>query len=238
MLNESSIVLIGNFNPSIFHPEWFDRFKILPIQEIQWAEGEKPKISEIQNKDRKVIIEEVPPLIVMPDRADLQFPSIKITVIPDRYQCLATQRENFSLMKDVTLKIFTLLSHTPIMALGINFHGHWKFIDDSNEILKSLFAKKDEAFKKTLGDDYNIQGQIIFRKGNQKISLKFEPSNKIQNGIYFGANFHSEIETRRAEQVIQIITENYEKNLNDTIKIVQALLGEPKETWIPKRQKP
>ena len=52
MLSFSSIVLLGHFNPAIFHPEWLDRYKILPVQEIQWAEGEKPKRTEAQHKSK------------------------------------------------------------------------------------------------------------------------------------------------------------------------------------------
>jgi hypothetical protein len=228
---------LGNFNPAIFHPEWFDRFKILPIQETQWAEGEKPKITEFQSKGRKIVIEEVPPFVVKPDLSDLLFPSLKITVEPNRYQCLAIHREKFFLLKEVTLKIFTLLSHTPVDGLGINFQGHWRFKDDSSIILRDLFAKKDGDFKKIFGDGYKVGGQIISQVGNQKLLLRIESSNRIETEVCFDANFHSEIETRRTEQVIQIIDENYEKNLDDIINIMKNLIGEPEETWTRKSEK-
>ena len=234
MLSSSSIVLLGSFNPAIFHPEWFDRFKILPVQEIQWAEGKEPRIIETQHKDRKIIIEEIPPLIVTPDLADLRFPSLRILVRSDKFICSASQRKHFALIKDVTIKSYSLLSHTPIDSLGINFEGHWKFKDDADTILRNLFAKGHNSFTKALGDDYQIGGIITSHRRNRKTTLKFDTSNRLPDGIYFNANFHREIKTRQAEQATQLISENYEKDLEDIINIVKELIGEPAKTWAPK----
>lgn len=237
LLSSSSIVLLGRFNPAIFHPQWFDRFKILPIQEIQWAEGKEPRIIETQHKDRKIIIEEIPPLIVTPDLADLRFPSLRILVRLDRFLCSAVQRKHFSLIKDVTIKSYNLLKHTPIDALGINFDGHWKFKDNANIILRNLFAKGHNSFKKTMGNDYQIGGIITSHQSNRKTTLKFDTSDRLQDGIYFNANFHREIKARQAEQATKLISENYNKDLEDIISIVKGLIGEPEETWEPKPQK-
>lgn len=234
LLSFSSIVLLGRFNPAIFHPEWLDRYKILPIQEIQWAEGEKPKITETQHKNRKIVIEEVPPLIVTPDLADLRFPSLRIYVDSDKYECSTFQREKFSSIKDVTIKIFKLLSHTPINALGINFEGHWKLKDSAQVILRRLFVGRHENFQKALGDDYQIGGVITSNQKNRKTTIKFMTSNKIQNGIFFNVNFHRAVATRQADQTSQLISENYEKDSEDIIDIIKKLIGEPEETWKPK----
>ena len=237
MLSESSIVLLGNFNPVIFHPEWFDRFKILPSHETQWAEGEKPKITEVPFKDKKIVIQEVPAIMVRPDLAELQFPSITLRVNPTRFQCQTLEREKFNLVREVTTKIFTLLSHTPIEALGINFHGHCKFADDSDKILKSLFAKREESFQKIFEGGYQVEGQFVFQRRGQRGAVRFEVSKKMDGGIYIGSNFHSEIETHTADQVIQLIDENYEKDLEEVLTIVRNLIGEPKETWTFKTEK-
>jgi hypothetical protein len=233
----SSIVLLGNFNPAIFHPEWFERFKILPSQEIQWAEGNKPKISELQSKGGKIRMEEVPPILVRPDRAILMFPSLKIDVKPGKYECITEQRKDFSTLKDVTVKILTILPHTPVDWLGINFHGHWKFNRDAKEILKSLFAKNnEEVFKNAMGVDYRVEGKIISDRRKAKITIGFAPSDKIEAGLFFNANFHRAIETRRAEEAMQLIQEYYDMDLEDVLDILKKLVGEPEKTWTPKIQ--
>ena len=237
MLNQSALVLLGHFNPATFHPEWFDRFKVLPSHETQWAEGEKPKITEIPLKDGKMVIEERPAIIVRHDSAELQFPSIRLSVNPTRFVCRAVERENFHLAKEVTTKIFTLLSHTPINALGINFNGHCRFADDSDKILKSLFAKREESFQKIFEGNYQVEGQFVFQSRGQRGTLKFELSKKMNGGIFVSSNFHSEIETHTAEQAIQLIDENYEKDLEEVLTIVKNLIGEPEETWTFKAKK-
>ena len=139
-------------------------------------------------------------------------------------------------MMDVTIRIFSLLSHTPINDLGINFDGHWKCEDDAQTILRKLFAGGHESFQKVLGNGYQVGGVITSHQESRKITLRFEVSNKIENGIFFNVNFHRDISTRQAEQAIQIISENYEKDLEDVINIAKELIGEPEETWKPKQE--
>jgi hypothetical protein len=231
LLSLSSIILVGNFNPSIFHPEWFERFKILPSQETQWAEGAKPKITEIPQEKGKIIIEQVPSLLVSPDLAQLAFPSQRIRVTSHRYESIAIQRENFQRTKEVTIKIFSILIHTPIQAMGINFHGHWKFKEDSDIILKSLFSKKDQSFRDAMGENFKIEGQISSLQANSKLTLRIGPSDKIQEGIHFNANFHRDIESSKAEQAIQLIQENFDKDLEEVIRIARAIIGDPEKIW-------
>lgn len=58
-LISSYIVLFGSFNPAIFHPEWFERYGILPIQDTQWAKDKKQQFrveNDLENS------EEIPPI--------------------------------------------------------------------------------------------------------------------------------------------------------------------------------
>jgi hypothetical protein len=224
-------VLVGNFNPAIFHPEWFNRFKILPIQEIQWAEGEKPKTRELPFGDKKIIISEVPPIIIEPNRAEIQFLSINLKVKPERYECSTINRDKFPFVKDVTIKTFEILSHTPISAVGINFDGHLKFNDPPNQILKNLFGKRDEDFINILGADYEIGGILYSSSDSLRRTLRMELSKRLDGGIYFNINFHRKIETKMAEQGIEIINQCYDEDLENTVSIVKGLLGDYVEAW-------
>jgi len=236
VLNFTSIVFLGNFNPAIYHPEWLEKFKILPIQEIQWAEGEKTEMKEIPYKNGTLVLKKIPPLMVTPDLTELFFPSLRLTVNSERFECSTEERRNFSLVKDVVIKIFSLLSHTPIKAVGINFHAHWKFKDPSDVILKNLFAKNDSAFQNSLGPDYHIGGTIWSIQKGVKSSLKIEKSNKLDNGVYIQANYHKDIETIQTEQPINFIQENYDDFINQFIEESKKILGDPEETW--KMQQP
>ena len=97
MLNSSSIVFLGNFNPAIFQTQWLDRYKILPRQDVQWAEGKGAQ--QIKVPDSDIILEKVPNIMVTANQTLLQFPSLQIEVFPDKYICSSKNKEAFSLVK-------------------------------------------------------------------------------------------------------------------------------------------
>ncbi|MGR3293568.1 MAG: hypothetical protein ACUZ9M_06070 [Candidatus Scalindua sp.] len=228
MLHSSSIVFLGNFNPAIFQTQWFDRFKILPIQEIQWAEGEKPK--KIELPGTKIIVEEAPYIIITSDHTLLQFPSLQIEVFPDKYICSSKNKEAFSLIKNVTISIFKVLEHTPIKAVGINFEGDCKFRKGAQEILNDLFVNNNRAFKKTFGNDFRIGGTIGFKQESRKITLRIKGSNTINDGINFSLNFHDDIEPQQAKLAIEVVRRNYDKDIKKSNKIIKDLIGQPKKS--------
>lgn len=235
--NLSSVVLLGNFNPSIFHPEWFNRYKILPIQETQWSEGEQPKTTIMEHDGRKIILKEVPPLIVKSDLADLYFPSLRVIVTSEKYECTTQKRVNFSQTQDVTAKIFRILQHTPVKALGINFHGHCTFDKNTNVILHDMFAGKDHLMRATLGGEYEISGNIVWQDNDQKYTITLDKSMLMENAVHCGVNIHRDITTGQAGDAVELLTKNYKSDLEKVISILKKLLGDPKELWEPKESK-
>ncbi|MBM4288649.1 MAG: hypothetical protein FJ135_11005 [Deltaproteobacteria bacterium] len=231
MLNHCSIILRGNFNPAIFQPEWFNRFKILPIQEIQWAEGEKPKTKEVPFADGKFIISEVPKMMVLHNRAEIHFISFDLKVLPTKFECLTQKRENFSSVKNLVVDTFRLLPHTPISAAGINFAGDSEFDKNAGLLLKDLFSNKELQFKENFGDNYKIGGVLYSITDDLRLTLRLEESTKLQNGIYYNFNFHREINTKAAEQAIEAITLNFDNDIKKTIQIIQNILGKPRKSW-------
>jgi len=176
MLNLSSIVLLGNFNPAIFHPEWFERFKILPIQETQWTEYPTVEKDGAEFRGRKLVVQSAPqpPLIVTPEYSCLTFKSLKIEVRRERFDCKTSVRNRFSLIKEVTLKIFSLLEHTPVRSVGINFEGHWKFSDDGQIILKRIFGcENSRHLHDIFGDSYEIGGRITTAGEDYSLTTDF-----------------------------------------------------------------
>lgn len=233
-LNYSSIIFLGSFNPAIFQTQWFDRYKILPIQETKWAEGEKPKVIEVPYEGSKFIFEEVPRTYVMPSRTYITFPSLTIDVTLDRYACITTKIEKIQLIKDVTVKIFGILEHTPIRSVGINFEGHWKCKDNAQEKLRNLFARDDGSFKKIFGNEYHIGGTIAFEQDSRIVKLIIKESILLNDGIHFNFNFHHEdTEPHPATAAVDIIKNKFDEDLDNSIKYIKELIGEPEEIWKP-----
>lgn len=232
LLSASAIVFVGNFNPAIFQPQWFDRYKILPIQDIQWAEGQKPKRTEIdKGQGRKMIIDEVPNMIITPERADINFPSERIQVDARKFICSTNKRKYFSLIKETTVKIFSFLEHTPVQQLGINFDAHWKFKNSSQSVLRNIFASDSKRISEAIGNNYLVGGTIKIDKNDSIIKMKFDSSSVLEDGIYINANFHREIQTKQAGEAVDVLNKNYEADRTNFIEYAQKLLGDPIDTW-------
>lgn len=228
MLNSSSIVFLGNFNPAIFQTQWLDRYKILPRQDVQWAEGKGAQ--QIKVPDSDIILEKVPNIMVTANQTLLQFPSLQIEVFPDKYICSSKNKEAFSLVKNVTISIFKVLEHTPIKAVGINFEGDSRFNKGAQEILNDLFVNNSSAFNKTFGNEFRIEGIIGFKQEGRKITLRLKNSNTLEDGINFNFNFHDDIEPQQAKLAIEAVSRNYDKDINKSNKIIKDLIGQPKKS--------
>jgi len=92
------IVLIGNFNPTIFHPAWFRETGVFSV-----SEAEAMKID-----------------FMHPEIATLSGEWFSLQVQKDRFTLRALQPP-YVQVNDLVLRIFgEFLTHTPIKKLGIN----------------------------------------------------------------------------------------------------------------------
>lgn len=233
MFNLFSIVIVGRFNPSIFHPTWFERFKILPIQETQWALGENAVKREVDIGGSKITLSERPPLVMNPGNTEIHFKSIKILVKPDRFECQTVNKENFSNVHEVTTKVFTLLEHSPTKIVGMNFMGHSKFNEKARDLLKRNFCKDEDKIKSLFSEDWVIGTELIAKEKGLQFRLKLSESPQLENGIFYDANFQREIASENSEEAISIIQSNYDKDLARISATIIKFFGNPEETWSP-----
>jgi len=214
-----SIVVIGNFNPVIFQTEWLRRYKILPEQEITASLTENVVAEPTPN----VQIIEGYRTFISPQKTELNFPSYKLLVLPVRFQ-FSTQKKDCSLeMVGSTIKMFELLSHTPITAIGINFNAHLN-ITDCDRILMQLFNVNSEKAKGIFGEGYKVGGKFFIERAKYKIRVVIEPSEVIKDGIYVAINFHRKIESRHTDELLPALR-NYENDVKEAEKITQHLLN-------------
>lgn len=221
MINRSTIVFVGQFNPSIFHPTWFEKHKILPIQDTQWALGENAQKKEIQAEEGKIVITDRPPLLVQHDVARVDFKSLQLFAQQNRVDFVATDKAKFSMLREVVTKTFTLLNHTPIKAVGINFMGDIQFQVQAENILKGIFGGKQDFFEENFGENYQLGGTIVSSEENVRFSLKLARSEESEEAIHFDANFHRTITSEQAQEAIDIINENHaddQKRLENILK--------------------
>jgi hypothetical protein len=104
------VVMIGAFNPAIFHPEWFLRQKLISEEEAKSSE------THINAMGRDV--------------ADVHLCGMKLFCMNDRFSLNTANISKAARMQDLLLQVFTTLSHIPITACGINPHAHYHVVDE------------------------------------------------------------------------------------------------------------
>jgi len=92
-----NIVLLGSFNPAIFHPEWFVRHGLFSEDALESA-----KID-----------------VVTTDFAQFTIKGVRLSC-NDRHLTIASSMTHVEILKDALMGMLDLLSHLPVHAVGMN----------------------------------------------------------------------------------------------------------------------
>lgn len=93
-----SIVVLGDFNPSIFQPLWFSLNGLIPEEEAQNAE-----IAIIHQR-----------------LASFSIGKIQIHVDSSRLSLTTDESPQAPILRDVSIGTLSILEHTPLKAIGLN----------------------------------------------------------------------------------------------------------------------
>jgi hypothetical protein len=166
------IVLLGSFNPKIFHPAWFRRYDL---------------INEADVEDSTV-------RLVTNDVSDIEMRGIHSVCIKNRMSLSSDDPSRYEMIHDWLLEIFRLLPHMPITALGINLGVHYR-VNDLERLhrIGHQLAPKDpiwsELFEKPGMRSLTIEAP---RKDDltDLIHVTVEPSVQFAPGLFVRANHH------------------------------------------------
>jgi hypothetical protein len=171
-LSGSAVVLIGSFNPQIFHPLWFAKQNLLPQ-------------TEAENAEVKVMI---------PDITVFESERFVVQVTHDRFVAGTRPNADPAPLKDLVAGTFFVLEHTPVTGMGLNFQMHFGMGDEKtwHEVGDRL-APKAPWSPLVQGRpgllSMTIQGQMDEPKG-ALFTVKVETSTQVKFGIYFETNEH------------------------------------------------
>jgi len=221
---EASIVLVGNFNPKIFHPEWFIRKGI--VEEWDYSKDD---------------------VVNVPDLAQFTLSSNrKVTVLLNKFSLRSSLASDHLALKDFVTSTFSFLRETPIQQMGMNYTSvikiedkdkwrqfgselapkkHWEqaadFIKDLDEEKQEVFGLWEMTMHLPRPDE--LPGHI-----RPKIAVNSTPEHKLS----FSINNHVEIDQSAAMTMVKILEDTWEKSLglaNDlTSKIMDSQLGRVK----------
>lgn len=96
--DEAAIVLVGAFNPAIFHPAWLAHHGLIPEHEAEAA-----SVQIISNEVAVIVLKWA-----------------RIEVTRDRFSLRSNDETHFEPLRDLAVAIFQLLEHTPIKQIGLN----------------------------------------------------------------------------------------------------------------------
>lgn len=173
----ASITVRGNFNPSIFHPMWYAKQKLVGDEAAEGA-----KIEVVHSTVSK-----------------FEMDKIAYTVTADTFQILAQDITVQSAMIDVVKGTFQILEHIPIQRFGLNSFRHFEM--DSEDQWHSVgdhFAQKgdwQEILDKPGMRTLVIEGK---RKGCAATytQIKLGPSVQVKHGIFIHFNEHYDLVER------------------------------------------
>ena len=217
-----SLVMVGNFNPSILTPAWFAWRGLLPESTIDIA-------------DLKVAL----PQITM-----FEAEWLNLQVIPERFSVSTTQAP-FVRLRDLVVRIFREhLPHTRVGAMGINREVHYLVNSFSvrDQIGRLLAPTKPWGeWGKKLEPDGNHGGMTSLtmaqvqpegRPSGGHISVTVEPSRRVgegRTGIYVRVNDHYEVENPEREgatsEIVTLLEDNFDESLWRADQIIDHLMS-------------
>lgn len=216
-----SIVLLGDFNPMMFQPEWFNRNLIISPEEVDFAKSQTAAT----------------PLIVTPQLTAFRTSQFSIKIEQKRFQVVC-EKEPFIVIKDFIVKTFEKLGGYTINAYGFNYSAHYAVdsLETYQKIGDNLAPKK--YWESLLGDEITgterksgltaIQMQKNKEEKKGQISLILQPSIILKPGVFISCNDHTniDIEDSNAEQVVDQINKNFDDSIEFMNKVQIDLLTE------------
>jgi len=206
----ASIIILGSFNPAIFHPIWFKANGL-----IRPEEADKAKL-EITN----------------PMLSIFGIEWFKLQVETNRFVVQTDTETHFELLSDLVIGTFSLLDHTPVKAMGLNRAMHFKM--DSEESWNAFGDKiaPQDVWQGVLQEpgllSLVMQGpkQRPNQRSEKLINVRVEPSSRTIPGIYIDVNNHFEIKDNDLQKVLNILKESWRDVLINSRKIADELMKE------------
>lgn len=207
-------MLVGSFNPAIFHPAWFAREKLIQNEEAELADFKigSPQVSVFS----------------------IGWLAIEVTL--DRFAARTTQIQHVEPLRDLVLGTFGLLRHTPIKQMGINRGAHYRSSSEENwHKLGHRLAPK-EPWAGLLENPGMRSVQMLGQRTDKyrgRIIVSAEPSLKLKPGfgVHFEINDHYENDVDEkgleCEHMMEILGATWETSLYRARHIMQTLMKAP-----------
>jgi hypothetical protein len=219
----SSIIVVGNFNPAIFSPDWLEKNGLIGNEDAEVARDGS----------------EGTQMIVSKQVTTFETGWFSLQVLDNRL-ALTSKGALSPAFKDLAVGILQLVPHTPVVAVGLNFLAHFKLnSEDAYHLVGDVLAPKtiwDTLYpgcmvglaELTIAIQQGVRGKPPETNDAKRITV--QPSTKIKHGIHMSYNDHHDVQTaddrtRPAERVAEIIDDQWELSWQDAVRAFDTVLS-------------
>ncbi len=178
-----SLVVVGNFNPAIFHPLWFAAHDVLSVDEANEA--------EVQLMSDELVIF---------NTEWFQWRAFAQRIMID-VSDLSRVREAVDLLTNT----FNLLGHTPIKAFGLNRNCHVRL--ESFESLDHLLQTAappglwSDVIKGPRPSSVTVESEVEKTDSLQsRLEVQLERSKRVLPGLFAEINRHYQVRSARDDE--------------------------------------
>lgn len=166
-----SIVLLGEFNPAIFHPQWLAFNELVSLETANAAKN----------------------ISCQSEYSTFEVDGMHYQVEKQRFGLTTKDESQMPILLDMVRGILSLLEHTPLVALGLNHDFRYTMPDlDSWHRLGHTLAPKDHW--KNVLEQPGMAGIMIRGKRSAApgatLDVRVNPTMDGQNGVFIGINQH------------------------------------------------
>ena len=221
----SSIVALGNFNPPIFSPDWLNKNGLIGDGDVEFAK-------------------QAASYVISPDVCRFETEWFTLQVVAQQFS-LTSKGALTPLLKDLAMGIFTIIDHTPVTAIGLNFDANYK-MSTLAELHKigDVLVPKNIWHKIYPEDDHQSVGLANLTitvdphrrdekpSSDNKKNISVRRSTATPNGVLFAFNDHypftkDEIsKSTPASCLVRRIDEHWEKLKNEAQHVFEAIINQ------------
>lgn len=198
-----TVVLVGAFAPTMFHPEWFARHGLVRPSEAEEAVDAKS-------------------VVLLPDVATVRLGPYGIEVGLDRMVLSVSDRGQAAALRDLGIGVLRRLD-VPLGAMGINAFAHWHARDDFDFAHKaarfSLKAQGSEHLATRL--EWQLPALPATAEGSSRL-LRLERSVRCAGGVFAQVNTHIAADRLAATT---FLNERFDEALQAADTLLEEVLG-------------
>jgi len=211
-ISACSIVIVGDFNPKIFTPDWLANQSIITAQEREACEIE----------------------LIHSEVSKFKCDWFVLEVTKNRF-FIETLEAPFVRILDLVGSIFgEFLIHTPINMFGINRNMHFSM--DRSQMIKIGKALAPSAPWGEWGEEIDadenngmrlitMEQNVLDDRNKGYIRTTVQPSSRLE-GILISVNDHYELVNKETTpESIQYLTNNFENSISKSEWITDQILG-------------